>query len=109
MNGSWCCGFSGTSSGSQCCTAATRAVLCAECDVVRDSPHDVCLICGSHSLFNIARVFGGKLPQRGTSLIAETEVETSSRELVLPFPKLTASDEGDSGISTTCNCRPRPH
>jgi hypothetical protein len=34
-----------------------NAVLCAECDVVSDSPHDVCLVCGSHSLFNVARVF----------------------------------------------------
>lgn len=63
------------------------AVLCAECDVVSDSPHDVCMVCGSHSLFNISRVFGGKLPQRRASLVAQTTVETSSLELVLPFPK----------------------
>jgi hypothetical protein len=30
-----------------------NAVLCAECDVVSDSPHDQCLVCGSRSLFNI--------------------------------------------------------
>jgi hypothetical protein len=64
-----------------------NAVLCAECDVVSDSPHDVCLVCGSHSLLNIARVFGGKLPQERASLVTQTTIETSSRELVLPFPK----------------------
>ena len=39
--------------------ALQNAVLCAECDVVSDSPHDTCLVCGSRSLFNIARMFGG--------------------------------------------------
>jgi hypothetical protein len=37
------------------------AVLCADCDCVSDSPHDKCLVCGSRSLFNIARVLGGNL------------------------------------------------
>jgi hypothetical protein len=46
-----------------------NSVLCAECDVVSDSPHDVCMVCGSHSLFNVARVFGGKLPKKRATLI----------------------------------------
>ena len=41
--------------------ALQNAVLCAECDVVSDSPHDQCLVCGSRSLFNISRMFGGNL------------------------------------------------
>ena len=40
-----------------------NAVLCAECDVVSDSPHDTCLVCGSRSLLNISRMFGGTLPK----------------------------------------------
>lgn len=44
--------------------ALQNAVLCAECDVVSDSPHDACLGCGSRSLINIARICGGELPQR---------------------------------------------
>ena len=63
------------------------AVLCAECDVVSDSPHDVCLVCGSHSLFNIARVFGGKLPKKRAALVVPEVVEIPSREVVVPFPK----------------------
>src|SRR6516162_5643178 len=63
-----------------------NAVLCAECDVVSDSPHDVCMVCGSHSLFNIARVFGGKLPKKRVALVMKEGVQGSSR-VVLPFPK----------------------
>jgi hypothetical protein len=64
-----------------------NAVLCAECDVVSDSPHDTCLVCGSHSLFNVARIFGGNLPKKRASLVTREEVEISSREVVLAFPK----------------------
>jgi|SRR5581483_53646 len=64
-----------------------NAVLCAECDVVSDSPYDTCLVCGSHSLFNVARIFGGNLPKKRASLIVRDEVEISAREVVLPFPK----------------------
>jgi hypothetical protein len=46
--------------------------------VVSDSPHDICLVCGSRSLFNIARVFGGKLPKERASLIAEEAAEIAS-------------------------------
>ncbi len=63
------------------------AVLCPECDVVSDSPHDTCLVCGSHSLFNVARIFGGSLPKKRASLIAQQSVEASPRETVLVFPK----------------------
>lgn len=63
-----------------------NAVLCAECDVVSDSPHDVCMVCGSRSLFNIARVFGGQLPKHRTSLMVQGSVQPPS-EKVLLFPK----------------------
>ena len=63
-----------------------NAVLCAECDVVSDSPHDVCLVCGSHSLFNVARVFGGNLPKKRATLITQQSAE-APRETVLVFPK----------------------
>jgi hypothetical protein len=64
-----------------------NAVLCADCDVVSDSPHDVCMVCGSRSLLNIARIFGGTLPTRRVSMLAEDAVAVASRELLLPFPK----------------------
>jgi hypothetical protein len=64
-----------------------NAVLCAQCDVVSDSPHDVCLVCGSRSLFNIARIFGGKLPRQRASLVMQGVVETKPHDVVLTFPK----------------------
>jgi hypothetical protein len=66
--------------------ALQNAVLCAECDVVSDSPHDQCLVCGSRSLFNIARMFGGNLPNERASLIAAEVLEATHRESVLSFP-----------------------
>ena len=67
--------------------ALQNAVLCAECDVVSDSPHDRCLVCGSRSLFNIARMFGGNLPKDRASLIASDAREMTPYELVLSFPE----------------------
>lgn len=78
----------GASQGGRCVNAVAlqNAVLCAECDVVSDSPHDRCLVCGSRSLFNIARVFGGNLPGVRASLIDTESLEMTPREIVLTFP-----------------------
>ena len=65
--------------------ALQNAVLCAEYDVVSDSPHDTCLVCGSRSLFNIARMFGGNLPQNRTALVPPETMEVR-HEVVLSFP-----------------------
>ena len=62
-----------------------NAVLCADCDVLSDSPHDQCLVCGSHSLFNVSRLFGGMLPDQRAKVI-ETLPDTSPRP-VLTFPR----------------------
>jgi len=64
-----------------------NAVLCAECDVVSASPHDIWLVCGSRSLFNIARIFGGKLPQERANLVTQDVAEAGSRDVVLTFHK----------------------
>lgn len=67
--------------------ALQNAVLCAECDVVSDSPHDRCLVCGSRSLFNIARMFGGNVPEDRAGLIASDTREETPYEVVLSFPE----------------------
>lgn len=66
--------------------ALQNAVLCAECDVVSDRPHDRCLVCGSRSLFNIARLFGGSLPKDRAALIP-SETQELQHEIVLSFPR----------------------
>jgi hypothetical protein len=63
-----------------------NAVLCAECDVVSDSPHDQCLVCGSRSLFNISGLLGGMLPSKRAMLI-ENPSGPSTSPSVLRFPK----------------------
>jgi hypothetical protein len=56
-----------------------NAVLCADCEVISDSPHDTCRICGSHSLLSMSRVLGGTLPLQRAHL-----VETWHSEIVNP-------------------------
>ena len=59
-----------------------HAVLCADCDVVSDSPHDVCMVCGSRSLINISRILGGKMPENRAQLL-KREPQEINREVVL--------------------------
>ena len=63
------------------------AVLCAECDIVSDSPHDICMVCGSRSLVNICRILGGNLPNNRAELVQLPEPMEITREVVLHFPK----------------------
>jgi len=63
--------------------ALKNAVLCAECDVVSDSPHDRCMVCGSPSLFNISRVLGGSLPKNRAALIEADTAKPNRPEFVL--------------------------
>ena len=77
--------------------ALQNAVLCAECEVVSDSPHDQCLVCGSRSLVNICRMFGGNLPKERASLIRTETVNATSREVLVlyltrPRVKIDCSD-----------------
>ena len=64
-----------------------RAVLCADCDVVSDSPHDRCRVCGSRSLFNISRILGGTLPRERAMLITTATPPATLRHPVLTFLK----------------------
>lgn len=38
-----------------------QAVLCANCEVVSDSKNGRCVVCGSPSLLNLARVLDGSI------------------------------------------------
>ena len=40
-----------------------QAVLCANCEVVSDSRNGHCIVCGSASLVNLARVLDGPAPE----------------------------------------------
>lgn len=63
-----------------------NAVLCADCEVVSDSPHGFCRVCGSRSLFNISRVLGGTLPRERTTLVSAAIPPATLPCPVLTFP-----------------------
>jgi hypothetical protein len=50
-----------------------NAVLCADCEVISDSPHDACSVCGSHSLLSISRILGGTLPAQRAQMVEARE------------------------------------
>ena len=50
-----------------------NAVLCADCEVISDSPGEVCSVCGSRSLLNLGRVLGGSVGDERAVLLAEEE------------------------------------
>jgi hypothetical protein len=68
-----------------------EAVLCADCEVISDSPNDSCLVCGSHSLFSLSRVLGGSLPAQRTRLVQvearEPNSATSPSPLTYRIPR----------------------
>ena len=66
--------------------ALQHAVLCADCDVVSDSPHDICMVCGSRSLVNICRILGGNMPKNRVELLKPEPLKIT-REIVLHLPR----------------------
>lgn len=69
-----------------------HAVLCADCEVITDSPHDICCVCGSHSLLSLSRVLGGTLPVQRAQLVdawvAKSEMPAFSREFRMPYKQV---------------------
>lgn len=41
-----------------------RAVFCVECEIVSNSRHDVCTVCGSPSLISLVHLLGGTIRNR---------------------------------------------
>jgi hypothetical protein len=46
-----------------------NAVFCADCEVISDSPHETCRVCGSRSLLSLSCVLGGALPVQRAQLV----------------------------------------
>lgn len=59
-----------------------NAVFCVDCETISNSPHDVCTICGSHSLVNLFRMGGGTL-RRGKAQSAVELAKTPKYNLEL--------------------------
>jgi hypothetical protein len=63
-----------------------NAVLCVDCEVVSNSPHERCLVCGSKSLFSLSRVLGGTLSSQRAVVVETDPMVSSLPRVVLPFP-----------------------
>jgi hypothetical protein len=50
-----------------------NAVLCADCEVISDSPHETCRVCGSRSLLSLSCVLGGALPVQRAQIVEAWE------------------------------------
>jgi hypothetical protein len=62
-----------------------NAVLCAECEVISDSPHDTCRVCGSRSLMSLSCVLGGTLPAQRAQLVDAWESRSERPGCSLEF------------------------
>ena len=59
------------------------AVLCADCEVISDSPGEVCSVCGSRSLLNLGRVLGGSVGEERAIVLPEQDADTRRMFTVL--------------------------
>jgi hypothetical protein len=56
------------------------AVLCVDCESITMGLSDECLVCGSHSLFNLERLLGGTQPSganarnSGNAVLFDTDI-----------------------------------
>ena len=71
------------------------AVLCAECEVISNSPHDTCRVCGSRSLMSLSCVLGGTLPVQRAQLVGAREFHSErpvfSQERRMPHKRVRSS------------------
>jgi hypothetical protein len=67
-----------------------NAVLCADCEVIGDSTHEICRVCGSRSLLSLSRVLG-TLPVQRAQLVDTwvSKPESPAFSLVRRMPKHT--------------------
>jgi len=54
--------------------ALEHAVLCADCEIISDSPGEVCQACGSRSLLSLGRVLGGGLGSERARIVDAAEL-----------------------------------
>ncbi len=65
-----------------------NAVFCVNCETISNSPHDVCEVCGSHSLVSLFRMLGGTLRGKNHS----PELIKYNLELTVRVNEVSAAD-----------------
>jgi hypothetical protein len=69
------------------------AVLCVDCESVSNSRFDECPVCGSHSLFNIARMLGGTLlPDKANCSEKEENTGRFDLEITIDLKQIGPKD-----------------
>lgn len=72
-----------------------NAVFCVDCETITNSSHDVCTVCGSHSLINLFRMVGGTLRNQKKQLdgagtkTAKYNLELTARVREIPAVELS--------------------
>jgi hypothetical protein len=69
------------------------AVLCVDCESVSNSRLDECPVCGSHSLFNIARMLGGTLlPDKADCSTKDANIGLFNLEITIDLKQIEPKD-----------------
>jgi len=70
-----------------------NAVFCVDCEIISNSPHDVCTVCGSRSLLNLFRMVGGALQSQKTLLDGDGAKTTKyNLELIAKVREIPATE-----------------
>ena len=66
-----------------------KAVLCADCECISESRHEVCGVCGGRSLVNLGRLLGSAMQSEAEFDVTDPLISRELRTLVdsaLPRP-----------------------
>ncbi|MGD1082800.1 MAG: hypothetical protein ABR881_31175, partial [Candidatus Sulfotelmatobacter sp.] len=70
-----------------------NAAFCVDCETISNSPHDVCTVCGSHSLLNLFRMVGGTLRSQKTQLAGDgAKTAKYNLELIAKVREIPATE-----------------
>lgn len=69
-----------------------NAVFCIDCETITNSLHDVCTVCGSHSLINLFRMVGGTLRSQKTVLDGGGKTAKYNLELIAKVREIPANE-----------------
>ena len=82
-----------------------KAVFCADCETIRNSPHEGCTVCGSRSLINLDRMLGGTLrgEKRHDIKTAKYNLELIVKVRDVPANEMNRAIESMSRLAEVCH------
>jgi hypothetical protein len=82
-----------------------HAVFCVDCETISNSPHDACMVCGSHSLISLFRMLGGTLRSQTATSNANTaryNLELTAKVYGIPYTELNQVIESVTLMARAC-------